>query len=138
MSAVYPSTMVIVESDSPFTVTKEKRTKLPLFRMIGERMFKSHRTDVYPLLDEMATFTSQEQWFFQLLRNNMDFLTNRCIIRNSSLTKSERNRKNVAVKQLINRGLIKKVIKEEYIINPRAIINSKSYESSWDFWNSIP
>jgi len=137
MSELYSNTLTIVESDSPFKVIREKPSKLPLFRMIGENMFKSNRKDIYPLLDEMSSFTAAEQWFFQLLRVAMDD-NNRCIIRNSSLTKAEKNKKTNAVKLLIKRKLIKQVIREEYMINPRAIIHAKNYESSWEYWEKLP
>jgi len=135
---------LLVKSDENLIITSEKkktRKKLPPFFMGGvERMITVNGKQIkkgYPLQDTLLDFNAAERWFFKILKENIT-KNLKIHIANSRFTKVEQNKKSKAVKSLIAIGLIKKIKREWYMLNPKAFIYVNEYEDNQAYWDSLP
>jgi len=117
-------------------VKNTNKTKVPSFTAIsGGKFMKPNKEG---LLQEVGKLNKRERWFFLLIDRLMDFDTNTAFIKNSSLTTTEQQNKSRAYKSLHKLGLVKRVKREYYIINPDKIIPLNSYPIVKKIWNSLP
>jgi hypothetical protein len=138
MPKMYDTTNLTVHTEDEITITsKKKKPKLYIpFQIIG-RTGKMKAKESYPLLDVMSEFSSQEHWFFKLLRDNLNYKTSQAVIINKSLSASEVHRKTVAFKALRERDLVKRVCRETYMINPKALIYLPTLDDTTIIWNKL-
>lgn len=139
MSAIYREEILFVHPDENLIITSEQKkpnTKLPPFFLGGRGGYMNGKKG-YPLVDTLIELSQQEQWFFKLIRENIDYKTNVAIVRNNGLTKSEKNRKNKAFLALKARDLVKRIKRETYMVNPDALMYGPNYESNLDVWLKI-
>ena len=92
--------------------------------------------DPIPLL---LSLTKPAAKMFSGLYEGKNPRTNEVIYRTGNRTKSEKNRIFCAYKELHFVGLIKRIKREHYLINPKAFIPEVSnYENVQKLWDSLP
>lgn len=90
-----------------------------------------------PLTEMYMDFNKSEQWFYKKLWQNLNYKTNQATILQSDLTKSESNALSTAYTLLKNKGLVRRVRKEVYMINPNAVLYPETQEENIRIWNSL-
>lgn len=117
-----------------------KSKKPPWIAIAGGPRAKHNDKHLLQLIGEM---TAPERWFFLYVASKMDHTSNVAIIRNAELSKSHINAKTKAYKALHGKGLLKRVKREYYMVNPNIIIPLEGdadrdiYLESTKKWNSI-
>lgn len=116
-------------------VTKEYKVNLPSFGMLGntERITKVASLDMHSILQDLSRNSS---WFFWTLIKKRNPKTNLVdfIPQNNLEAKKVTN----AYKELRDLGVIKRVQRGVYIINPRAYIPSDNqFEIVQAHWDSV-
>lgn len=144
---IYDETILITDPTLQLTVTAEKRKDKrlnPPFTAVGRSYQKgldSNRDKImvgYPFISVLLAFNKGEQWFYGLLHSELDYTNNIAQVLSSSLSKSDLPKMSKAFKSLCEKGLVKRVRKELYIVNPDAVIQPTYYEAIKKKWDSLP
>ncbi len=114
----------------------KKHNPQPPFRRIGNGMTGKHAT-AYPLLETMLTFSKPESWFFTYLLKYYKEYTGESDISKESFSKADLNSISKAFALLHKRGLVKRVKRQVYMINPNAIITD-NWKDHNNKWQSLP
>jgi hypothetical protein len=130
----------LASKDEVVTVTTTKKNKsdyLPPFIMCGDKRMHKNKVAGYPYTDTLLSMSKAEQWFFKLIKANLNYKNNISIIRSSAFNRTELNKISLAFKLLKEKGLIKKTKKEHYIVNPDAIIYPPNYGLIKEVWDNL-
>jgi len=128
-----------VRNGDRVTITKTKNQyKTPSFQKIGGEMSYSTKIkgfcNLYSLLQDLS---KQSTWFWWGLLKVRDLDTNICVF--EAKDHLEAKKITIAYKELNLLGLIKRVSKQHYMINPKAFIpNAEVYDKVQAKWNSLP
>ena len=101
------------------TIDIHKSKKPPWIAIAGGPLAKPNDKHLLQMIGEMST---AERWFFLYVASKMDHSSNTAQISNAELTKSQINAKSRAYKALHKKGLLKRVKREYYMVNPNIII----------------
>ncbi len=127
-----------VYSDEEYVVRSQKKRpkhKLPPFVAHRGGKYMKDRKD--SLLHIIGKMNAAERWFFLYVDNLLEFETNEAVVRNSDLTNTQLGYKTKAYKSLHKRGLIKRIKREHYMINPDMVIPLETYPIVKKKWDSI-
>lgn len=130
---------IYFDSSEELIISSKQKSKsnLPPFQMVGRKYIKGNKTMGYDYTGVLLSLNKEEQWFYTLIRQHINFRTNEAIILSSSLTATEKVKASKAYKSLNSKGLLKKVKKENYLVNPDAVIYPPNYENIKLLWDSI-
>ena len=115
---------------------QEEQYELP-YRVIGDRRNQKGKQKGFPLIKVLMTLTVPEQWFFDLIYDHLNYLTNISTIPRNNLTKTDLNKMSIAYKILNQKNLVKRVSPNRYMVNPDAIIYSKRYSQNKTIWDQL-
>lgn len=130
--------IILTEPDLEVTVTTNRRKrqfKTRPFTAVGRIYNQKGKVMGYPLISTLLTLSKGEQWLYNLIHEKLDYTNNIAFLQVDSLTKSDRPKMSKAFKLLHAKGLIKRVKREMYIVNPDAVINFDNYDEikrKWD------
>ena len=139
--------ILVTDPDYELNITTEKRKKKranPPFTAVGREYntgYDSNRVPIkkgYPFISTLLAFNKGEQWFYGLIHDQLDYTNNIAHILSSSRSKSELPKMSNAYTSLKAKGLVKRVRKEVYIVNPDALISPNYYEAIKIKWDSLP
>lgn len=114
---------------------------------IGSGM-QNKRIDTEPMdaINIMSTFTPQEWFVINTLKEVSGLLKlddeykyySSCIvsIKGNNLTDNQRNQFSTGFKRLRDKNIVRRIKRQEYIINPDFIIPTK-YNTEMNIWNSL-
>lgn len=144
---IFDEKILVTDPDYQLTITAVKRKDkraCPVFTGVGRpyqvRRDHNHAPVMkgYPFISVLLTFNKGEQWFYGLLHSELDYTNNIAQIKSSSLSKSDLPKMSKAFKSLCAQGLVKRVRKELYMVNPDAVIHPTYYEAMKKKWDSLP
>jgi len=106
------------------------------FRPIGEKNMR--KPDSLDALGFICKFTKGELFLLEIVKNRTKG-DNTITVKTSSFSSGEKQKVATAIRSWIKKGLIKRIIKENYMINPHFIVPPKKFqEPALDQWNSLP
>ena len=130
---------ITMETDEEVTVTARKQKyDYPPFIMVGNGEQNKNGQSI-DIVDTLCTFSKPEQMAFKKISEQLECLKdsrkkhNACVVKNKDLGKAQQNFK-TGVSSLINKGLVKRIKREHYLINPDLII-TKNYLEDKIEWN---
>ena len=138
---IYNNQILATHPDYELHITTEKRKQkklCPPFTGVGREYYAGGKVLGYPLIAVLLAFNKGEQWFYGLIHSNLDYTNNTAHIPSSSLSKSDLPKMSIAYKSLKAKGLVKRIRKELYIVNPDALIHPNFYDAIKLKWNSLP
>ena len=138
---IFNERTLVTDPDYELKITTEKRKEKrpnPPFTAVGREYYKGQDMMGYPLISTLLTFSKGEQWFYGLIHKELDYTNNIAQILSSSLSKSDLPKMSKAYNSLKAKGLVKRVKKELYIVNPDALIHPNYYEAIKIKWDSLP
>jgi hypothetical protein len=118
------------------TRTKHRNNK-PVFMMIGVPAKIRNRTPGFPLMETLIQLNKEEQWFVGLLWKHINPETNECDLSHYEFNSTDTSKVSRAFKPLKELGLVKRIKKGIYLINPTAIIPPTTYEDVQARWDSL-
>ena len=125
--------LVVTEEDD--TATKPKKPR-PSYDTIGNGMTTRHFTS-YPYEETLLELSKPEAWFFKILlkawRNGNGYSDISYIKFNATEKVVASN----AYKKLKERGLVRKVRNQVYMINPTAKINLSLFDELYEAWKAL-
>ena len=127
---------VIVEDRQPNDNLDTQQYELP-YRMVGDGRMQKGTHQGYPFIKILMTLTVPEQWFFELVYDHLNYLTNIAIIPSKNLSKTELNKLSIAYKNLNQKNLVKRVSPHRYMVNPDAIIYINRYSQNKKLWDQL-
>jgi hypothetical protein len=129
---------IVFSSDEDLIITKKSKTKInqPYIAISRKGLFKGKQMGI-PLTEMYMDFNKAEQWFYKKLWQNLNYKTNQATVIQSELTKSESNALSAAYTSLKEKDLVKRVRKEVYMINPRAVIYPDTQQENIQIWDSL-
>lgn len=123
------------------TFTRKRRTvKVPKYRMLS--LHGAYMSDDYQeaigvdFLTTLLSVSATAQKSFALLHTQYDDDTGVSII-SSFANQSEQNGFSRGFKELHKVGLVKRIKRQHYLLNPRMYINPNVYESACLLWDSL-
>jgi hypothetical protein len=127
--------------DEDYVVSTKKKTpriKKPPFMAIAGGAFMIDKDK--SLLQIIGRMTPAERWFFLYIEARMDQANNIAIVKSNELTKTQIKYKVCAYKTLYQQGLVKKIKREHYMINPEMIIafDDDIYTAMVTLWEALP
>ena len=112
----------------------QKRATKPNYFMIGNGTMNKHKIFGIDLLRELANSTKAEQFLLLAIKDGINYENDYSpIVRVVGDTKYKQNMITEAYKSLLARGLVVRVKKAHYMINPNALIPI-DYEGSLRIW----
>ena len=119
---------------------KRKKMKVPKYRAIslaGTYATSGFTTDTsVDMLDTLSKCSSMKSiQFFNQIHLVYDYSTGLSVITTQNQT--ERNQVSRAYKELNSLGLVKRVKRSHYIINPRMYLNFELFDSLCLLWDSL-
>ena len=126
------------QSGEEYVVTTQKKKpkhKLPPFVAIAGGPYMRDVTN--SLLHKIGKMNAAERWFFLYLHERMAFDTNIAVIKSAKLTSTQITYKTRAYKTLTKQGLVKRVKREHYIINPDMIVPLSTYPTVKKQWELL-
>lgn len=129
---------IVFSSDEEVIINKKTKTKIgqPYVAISRQGLYKGKQMGI-PLTEMYMDFNKAEQWFYKRLWQNLNYKTNQATIIQSELTKSESNALSAAYTSLKAKDLVKRVRKEVYMINPRAVIYPDTQQENIKIWDSL-
>lgn len=91
----------------------------------------------YPYEETLVSLTSNESKMYLSILKGYDFKSGLSTVNTQSLSASEKNVLSKGYTDLHKRGLVKRVKKFTYLINPNARIHS-NYDEHITLWESLP
>lgn len=141
MATPVPQRTIYADPDKEIVVTsreKQKKAATPLFTAVGREYIRYGEPSGYPFIETLLSFSKGEQWAFGIINRELDYTNNIAHIKSQSLSLSERSKFSKAFTLLKSKGLVKRIQKEMYIVNPEAIFHHQHYEDVKNKWDSIP
>jgi hypothetical protein len=128
-----------LSSDEELIISKriKTRVRIPMFQMVGKKSKVNGHLSSVPLIELMLEFNKEEQWFYKLLWERMDVISNECDLSKLEWTATDNNRKSRAYTSLKEKNLVKRIGKGVYMINPNAAIHPKGFELAKRKWDSF-
>jgi len=117
---------------------KKPKNIVPPFRAYGTHGMTYQNIeglDVAPIVKDLSKAANHLFWETV---ERMNTLTNVRIIRGASLSPSEKVKLSKAFTELKSVDLMKRVKREHYMINPKAVISFKGYEQAQENWDKLP
>ena len=90
-----------------------------------------------PLTELYMDFNKEEQWFYKIIWQALNFKTNQATVLQGELSKHESNKVSSAYQSLKQKDLVRRVRKEVYMINPNAIIYPETQADNIKIWDSL-
>ena len=87
----------------------------------------------------LKDLSSAATWLFWTLEHNRDKQTNISVLSAKKLTIKEKRKILKGYKELKAKLLIKRIKREHYLINPKALLPEfAAFETVWDTWVKLP
>ena len=117
---------------------KKDRVKVNQLFSITSRqgLFKGKQMGI-PLTEMYMDFNKEEQWFYKMLWQALNFKTNQATIAQKELSKHESNKLSSAYQSLKQKQLVRRVRQEVYMINPNAVIYPETQADNIKLWDSL-
>lgn len=107
------------------------------FTMIGRAHMVNNNLVGFNLMDAVLNFNKEEQWFFKLIHDAMDYETNLASLAAFEFNKTNQNRMSKAYQSLKEKNLVRRVKKGVFMINPEAIIYPANHDKNKERWDSL-
>ena len=115
---------------------KQKRATKPNYFMIGNGTMNKHRMYAIDLLEEVAKSTKAEQFLLLSIKDGICYGNDyNPVVNVIGETKYQQNMITEGYKSLAARGLVLRVKKAHYMINPNALI-PPDYEGALQVWEA--
>ena len=114
------------------------KQKRPNFLMAGNGKMNKHRIQSIDLLKELANSSKAGQYLILTIKDGIKFDNHNYspIVRVIGNTSTDKQYILNGYKELHSRGLVKRVKKSHYMLNPNALI-PPDYDGALEIWNSI-
>ena len=125
--------LIIVKKPPKEVDTKPKKEKVKLqvkYTCIGK--YGMNKQD---FLLQLMNLNTNGKFVFELLYNTYDYNTGICYI--DSLTNTQKVKFSKGYKELNTLGIVKRIKRKHYLINPNCIINFNLYNTLIDKWNNL-
>lgn len=133
------STSIQVDSTEEVTISRKSKYETPPFIMAGSG--EQNRTGkTIDAFDTICNFSKPEQYAFRKLYERLEYweehrnIGNLCEVRKCTIPTEKQQSFDKGIRDLIEKGLVKRPKKEHYIINPNLIVPPKYLEAlvEWD------
>jgi len=117
---------------------KKTKTRKPGFYMIGNGI-GGREMEKIDFIDEIIKSSTAGQWLISKIKDALCLRSDRgyiAEIKNSDLSKYEKNMLTSGFKELEARNLVARIKANNYMINPNALIPNE-YEEAITLWNQI-
>lgn len=105
------------------------------FTPIGKSSMRNR--ECIDALDVICTFNSKELFLLKLIKERID-VSNEVYLKKQTFTEGDSRKITSAMKSLINRGLVKRIKREHYMINPYFLVPPKDKQQVLlNQWKSI-
>jgi len=119
------------------SISRKKRV-IPNFIMTGNGTMNSSSIQSINLLVESMDSTKSEQYLLKAIINGINYHNGySAVVMIVPKTSTHRQYLKEGYKSLFIRGLVKRVKRSHYMINPNALI-PPNYESALEIWESLP
>lgn len=111
---------------------------IPNFIVIGNGTMNRSNVQSINLLVESMDSTKAEQYLLKAIIKEINYHNDyKAVVKVLAKSKHEKNMLSEGYKSLFMRGLVKRVKRSHYMINPNALI-PPNYESALEIWESLP
>lgn len=115
--------------------TKAKAKWLFSFTPLGTKNMS--KPDSLDSLDVICQFNKAELHLLKLIKDNIN-KHNIAVLKRSTLTKSDQRKLDTSLKAFTQKGLIKRIQKEHYLVNPYFLVPNLDYHQVvLDHWNTL-
>lgn len=139
MPIIPTSTSLAQDEELHLSTRRIHKHRIPPFLPIGQAGMSKYKIaglDTGNILKDLSTAAT---WLFWTLESKRNKATNETILLSKFLSKTEQNRVAKGYKELHQKGVIKRIKREHYIINPKAVLPSfEFYEDVWASWENLP
>jgi predicted transcriptional regulator of viral defense system len=109
----------------------------PSYFMIGDGTVNEHKTESINITKEGMAATKAAQWLINSVMDGIRHITDYSpVVKVIAETKHQKNMLSAGYKELYEKGLVRRVKRGHYMINPNALI-PLDYEEAKKVWDSI-
>lgn len=131
-----PVILYVSQGDS-FNIQKEReKAKKPNYYMIGNGTMNRHKIYAIDLLEEVAKSTKAEQFLLLSIKDGICYGNDyNPVVKVVPETETQKQYIKLGYKSLVTRGLVLRIKKSHYMINPNALI-PPDYEGALQIWEA--
>jgi hypothetical protein len=128
---------IILNDGEILVKQKAYKSKTPNYFRIGNGTMNKQGTFAIDLITEVAMASKAGQFLLLAIKNNIIYDNNYSpVVKVIAETKHQKNMLSAGYKEMHEKGLVRRVKRGHYMINPNALI-PLDYEEAKEIWDSI-
>lgn len=135
----YIVTSINLGEEAVISTRQKRKHIIPPFTPLGKAGMTKHKIEGFATGTKLKNLSSAATWLFWTLDEKRHPNTNIAILESQSLSSYEKSKVVKAVKELTKANLVKRVKKETYLINPKAVLPQfEFFQDVWTEWEQLP
>lgn len=127
----------LLNIDESVTISRDKKSSIPNYFRIGNGTMNKHKIQAINLVKASNACSSVGRWLIDRIMDGIGYDNDYCpVVKIVGTTTAERSYLKKGYKELHEKGLVKRVKRGHYMINPNALI-PVDYEAALKIWNSV-
>lgn len=142
-STIYDSATLAIDPEYNYTITAtpkkiSKKRNYPLYKAVGYPYSQNGSPKGFPFIETLLELSKPEQQFMGVLLANLSLADNMAHIPKGLLPSWNAPKISTVYNKLKNRGIVKRGMKDHYMLNPDAMFDPRVYDLIKRKWDELP